>query len=221
MRFPSILLGLMLLTAAAPAHDWTTATRQAANGAYVVGNPAARVRLVEYGSYTCPHCAAFAIESQATLKGQMIRSGSVSLEYRHLLRDQMDLGAAILVRCFGAPGFARASAAVFATQAIWMPRYLDWAGNHPEVGSLPPLRQARAYADASGLTALMERRGLTPARIAACFANRAAVDAITKLSGDTPIEVPGTPTFYLNGTMVPNVASWAALEPVLRAQGAK
>lgn len=215
------LIGLAFLTAAAPVRDWTATTRLAANGAFVTGNPAAPIKLVEYGSYTCPHCAAFAVESEATLRGSMVRSGSVSVEYRHLIRDQMDLGATILARCAGAAGFARASAAIFATQGTWMPRYFAWAGDHPEVGALPPLRQARAYADAAGLTTLMQRRGLTATRINACFANRAAVDVVTKMTGDTPIEVPGTPTFYINGTIVPGVASWAPLEPILRARGAK
>ena len=214
------LLGLFLL-AAAPARDWRTATRLAPNGAYVTGNPAAPIKLVEYGSYTCPHCAAFATESQAVLTGQMIRSGRVRLEYRHLIRDQMDLGAAILARCFGTAGFTRASGAIFATQSIWMPRYLAWAGDHPEVGRLSELQQARAYADAAGLTQLMLRRGLTKPRIDACFADRRTVDTIVAMTGDAPIEVEGTPTFYVDGRIVPNVASWPLLEPILRAHGAR
>ncbi len=49
------------------------------------------MKLIEYGSYTCPHCAVFAKESEAELKGKMIRSGGLSLEYRHLIRDPADL----------------------------------------------------------------------------------------------------------------------------------
>ena len=220
MRIVLCFLGLLLL-AAAPARDWTTVSRLATNGAYVTGSPTAPVRLIEYGSYTCPHCAAFATESQAVLTGQMVRSGSVSVEYRHLIRDQMDLGAAILARCFGTAGFARASGAIFATQSLWMPRYFAWAGDHPEVGTLTELQQARAYADASGLTELMRRRGLAKARADACFADVRAVAVITRMTGDAPIEVKGTPTFYLDGRIVPDVAAWFQLEPILRAHGAR
>ena len=41
-----------------------------------MGNPDAEVTLIEYASFTCPHCAAFSKESAPTLKAQMIRSGS-------------------------------------------------------------------------------------------------------------------------------------------------
>ncbi|MCB8828310.1 DsbA family protein, partial [Escherichia coli] len=50
------------LVAAAPAADWTRHVTQTAKGAFVLGNPAAPIKLVEYGSYTCSHCAAFSKE---------------------------------------------------------------------------------------------------------------------------------------------------------------
>ena len=91
------ILAAFALVAAAPATDWSQVARPTAKGAYVFRNPAAPIKLVEYGSYTCSHCADFARESGPVLKDRMIRSGSVSLEYRHLIRDPADLGAAILV----------------------------------------------------------------------------------------------------------------------------
>jgi protein-disulfide isomerase len=191
------------LTAAAPATDWSQVARPTAKGAYVFGNPAAGTKLIEYGSYTCSHCADFANESAAVLKGQMIKSGKVSLEYRHLIRDPADLGAAILARCAGPRGFAGAHAMIFATQATW-----------------PLPVQARRYADAGGLTAAMRARGVTLPRINACFANKAETDRITAMTGDAPVEVRSTPTFYLDGALQPP-STWAQLEPVLRAKTAK
>ena len=220
MRLLLALLGLVLLTAAAPTRDWSAATTRTPAGAYLLGNPAAPLKLVEYGSYTCSHCAEFAVTSEAVLKGRMIRSGKVSLEYRHLLRDRMDLGAAILARCFGTRGFARASAAIFATQQTWLPQIAAWAPAHPEVAQLGELAQARAYADASGLTELMKRRGLAPARIDACFANRAEVDVVTAMTAAAPADVQYTPSIFLNGEFQANM-TWDRLEPILRARGAQ
>ena len=79
--------------------DWSTHVTQTPAGAYVIGNPAARVKLVEYVSYTCPHCAVFTTESAPVLKGQMVRSGSTSIEIRHFIRDRLDLAAALIARC--------------------------------------------------------------------------------------------------------------------------
>ena len=219
-RLPLLASLGVALVAAAPATDWSAVTRQTPKGAYVFGNPAAPVKLVEYGSYTCSHCADFANASAPVLKGQMIRSGKLSLGYRHLIRDPADLGAAVLARCAGPRGFAAAHAMIFATQATWLPKLATYQQAHPDIDAKPPIQQARLYADAAGLTAAMRARGLTPARINACFADKAGVDRITAMTGDAPIEVRSTPTFYLNGELQPP-ATWQQLEPLLRAKGAK
>jgi len=220
LRLVLALIGLTLLTAAAPVRDWTAAVRQTPAGAFVIGNPAAPLKLVEYGSYTCSHCAAFAVESEPVLVGQMIRSGSVSLEYRHLIRDPADLAAAVLARCGGGRRFHAASLAIFRDQDAWLKRVVDWQTAHPEVASLSPQARLRGYADASGLTAMTIRRGVPKAAIDACFADQAAQARITKMVGDAPMEVTYTPFFFLNGTALPGT-DWAKLEQTLRARGAK
>src|SRR3546814_19557489 len=87
-----------------------------------MGNPAAPVKLIEYLSYTCPHCAAFSAESAAVLRGRMVKSGKVSLELRNAVRDKLDLAAAALARCAGTQGFFAAYDALFARQRDWYPR---------------------------------------------------------------------------------------------------
>ena len=219
VRIAAVLLGPLLL-AAAPARDWGAVTTRTAAGAYVTGNPQARVRLVEYGSYTCPHCAAFATESAAVLRGQMIRSGSTSLEYRHLVRDGLDLGAVILARCAGPQRFAQTSAYVFATQNQWLQRGYEFQQvNAQRIALYPKLAQVRALADGAGLTQLIEARGLSPAAVDACFADEGEVNRILAASADLPAGVDGTPAFFVNGRLVPHVG-WADLQPQLRAAGA-
>jgi len=211
MRLLFAFLSIFLLTAAAPTRDWSTVTMRLPSGAMLTGNPAAKLKLVEYGSYTCSHCATFSTESEPVLKGQMIRKGAVSLEYHHLVRDQFDLAAAILARCAGARDFSAASAAIYRGQEAWLAQAVDWQDKHPEVAGYPPAKRIRAAADGSGLTAK---------QVAACFADTKAVDALVAMTGETPAEVTGTPTFYLNGTLL-DVHDWGSLEPILRAKGAK
>ena len=225
MRWLVALLSVLCFTAiapgtasvAAPARDWSMVTTRLPSGAMLIGNPAAPVKLIEYGSYTCSHCADFSTESEKVLKGEMIRSGKVSLEYRHMIRDRLDLAAALLARCFGPRGFAGASAAIFASQPMWFETANKWIEAHPDVTTMTPEQQMRAVADGSGLTAMMVKRGLTRARAEACLANKAEADAVVKMTADAPAEVQYTPTFFLNGKMVPNV-DWAKLEPILRAR---
>lgn len=214
----SAFLALMLL-AAAPARDWRETTARTPAGTFVTGNPAARVKLVEYASYTCPHCAAFSAESQAVLEDRMVRDGSVSVEFRHLIRDGLDLGAAVLARCTGPRGFASTTAYIFATQDDWLGRGIQFQQRNAQRISLyPRLGQIRALADGAGLTAAVEARGLSPAAVDACFADGAEVDRILAITAAVPAGVDATPAFFVNGKNIPRVG-WAGLEPVLRAAG--
>ena len=220
MRLLFALLALPTL-AAAPARDWTSVATATKAGAYVIGNPAARVKLVEYASTTCPHCAAFAAESAPVLKDRWIRSGQVSLEFRHFVFNPLDLGAVILARCTGPSRFAATTAFLYATQAQWIPRAQQFQqANGQRLAMYPPLAQLRALVDGAGLTEAVVARGLSPAAVDACFADQAEVDRVTAMTANVPAGVNSTPTFFVNGRLVAHVA-WAQLEPQLRAAGAR
>lgn len=221
MRLAFALLGLLFLTAAAPGRDWSTVATRTPAGTYVIGNPAAKVKLVEYASYTCPHCAAFARDSGPVLKERMVKSGSTSVEIRNQIHDAIDLSAVILARCAGPQRFAALSAAIFARQPEWLPRAADYQqANAARLQRYPSSAQFRAIADAGGLTDIAKASGLTEPAIDACFADAAAIDRIVAVAADAPAEVTGTPTFYLNGQHVPGM-TWDKIEPLLRARGAK
>ncbi len=123
LRFLLALIALGFGTIAlAQGRDWTTVVGKSANGSFVVGNPKAKVKLVEYVSYTCPHCAHFIAESAQGLRGQMVRSGSTSVELRNAVRDKLDLTAALLARCTGPQRFFATTDAMFAAQEDWFTR---------------------------------------------------------------------------------------------------
>lgn len=65
----------------------------------VVGKADAPVTIVEYGSLTCPHCAAFQNKKFPELKKEWIDSGKVKLVFRHFPIDMTAMGAAVLVSC--------------------------------------------------------------------------------------------------------------------------
>lgn len=202
--------------------DWTTHVTQTPAGAYVIGNPAARVKLVEYVSYTCPHCAVFTTESAPVLKGQMVRSGSTSIEIRHFIRDRLDLAAALIARCGGAAKFARLTETIFAQQRDWLKRGMEFdQANAQRIGTYPPAAQMRAEADGSGLTAIGKSAGLSDAQITACLSDRAATDRIVAMTTAAPNSIEGTPGFFINGKQAMGVFTWDKLQPLLRASGAR
>ncbi len=203
------------------ARDWSTHVVQAPSGAYLIGNPAAKVRLVEYLSYTCGHCAEFVAESKIPLKDGYVRRGSVRIEVRHAVRDPLDMAAALLARCAGPQDFSGATDAIFADQRSWDrigSRW--WRANETALQSRPELARLKAAAEASGLSPLMRARGMSQARIDQCFASPADLNRLTAMAEASWKVIEGTPTFVINGK-TGGGGHWDTLEPLLRAAGAR
>ena len=224
-----IVTPLLLGAAPAPQRDWTRVVNRSVDGAYVIGNPAAKVKLVEYLSYTCPHCAHYAAEAKPVLHGRYVRSGSTSVELRHATRDSVDFAATIVARCGGAATFPRLSEALFATQRDWYPRGVAFEqANAARLSALTPEVQLREIAYASGFDAIAKSAGINDVRLRACFANRPALLQISAMSDKSWAAINaaaapmpgGTPSFVVNGKPQGTLA-WPALDPVLRAAGAK
>lgn len=217
----ALIVAPLTLGAAAPARDWSTVVSRTSAGAYAIGNPRAKVMLVEYLSYTCPHCAQYSIASTPILKRQMVKSGSTRVEFRHATRDKLDLAATLLARCAGPKGFPGLSEAMFARQDDWLARGQRFEmANGARIASYPQLAQLRAYADGAGLTAIARARGLGDAAIDACFAKPADLGVVLAMTDAAWAKISGTPSFEVNGKTVGH-ADWAKLEPILRAAGAK
>src|SRR3989337_87005 len=73
--------------------DWSEVVTQTSTGGFRMGNPNARVQLIEFGSMTCPHCATFDEEGVPPLIDKYVKSGQVSFEFRNYVRDPFDISA--------------------------------------------------------------------------------------------------------------------------------
>ncbi len=81
--------------------------------------------------------------------------------------------------------------------------------------------QVRTVLDNSGLREIGAKAGVTPAMLNQCFANDAHITALVKSAEAAFGKIRGTPAFEINGALVPDVNDWHALEPKLRAAGAR
>ncbi len=211
-------------TAAPAGGNWTETVSKTAEGGYVMGNPNAPIKLVEYGSRTCPTCGAFGREATRPLEDNYIKSGKVSYEFRdYLVHGAPDLAAALLGQCGGTGPFFPVLEQMYQNQAA----YLD------KLQQTPPAVQARlqGMAPAQAITALAEQmaliefvkqRGVPEAKARACLADAAQIDGLTKQTQDATASgaVTGPPTFLLNGKKLENTVSWAQVEQALKAAGA-
>lgn len=203
--------------------EWAMVVSETPEGGMRMGNPDAPIKLVEYGSLTCPGCAAFSQASTEPLTTKYIATGKVSFEYRSLLLHSPDLMASLAYKCGGpAPFFALLDASY-----IDMPNWLDKLSSLPpaeqqRIQSLPIASQNTEYARISGRDEFVVQRGVGREALAQCLADPAKIaklDAVRKEAFEK-YNVQGTPTFFINGSVVPNVSSWPDLEPQLRAAGA-
>ena len=68
---------------AAAARDWSRTVAVTPEGGFRMGNPAAHVKVVEYGSLACPHCRHFEETGYRPLVQKYVRTGQVSYEFRN------------------------------------------------------------------------------------------------------------------------------------------
>jgi protein-disulfide isomerase len=189
-------------------------------GAFVLGNPRAKVRLVEYLSYTCSHCAHFTEESSEPLKRNYIATGLVAYEIRNMVRDQLDLTAALLARCGGPSRVFQLTEDIMGRQPVWIAEAQVVAiKQEAQLKTMPLARQLQTLAKGSGLTAMAQARGVTPTQINICLASdqmQKTLLAMTKDAVDVR-KLVGTPTFFINGEAGPRSSEWSDIEAALKA----
>lgn len=189
----------------ASSSNWNNNVSRNNLGAHMIGNPAAKVKLIEYFSYTCSHCADFARDADGGLHKDYVAKGLVQVEYRNLVRDSIDVTAALLARCGAASAFYGNHKALMASQQSWSEnlqkanaaRQKTWAE-----GSIAS--RATALAADSGMMALMKSRGYTQAQLNSCLSSEAALESLQAMSnqGRAVDKVTGTPSFFLNGKSI-------------------
>jgi len=200
--------------------DWSRTVVRTPEGGVRMGNPDARVKLIEYGARTCPTCAAFAVEGEPKLVAGYVANGRVSYEYRdYPVHGALDLGPILLGDCVPLPRFFPVLQAMMAQQKTLVGRAAqipDAKGK--ELEKATPNAVAAYLAQFYGYTDLVVKAGLPRARAAACLADAAAVDTIVKRAniGQTTYKISGTPSFILDGKVMPGVFAWDTLEPALK-----
>jgi protein-disulfide isomerase len=200
--------------------NWTMVVNATPAGGFMMGNPNAKVKLVEYGSLTCPHCKAFDDEGVPTLIGKYVKSGQVSWEFRNYVRDPFDLTASLIARCNGAKSFFPLMRALYDNQMGWVGKIQATPQAQLEsLQNLPPTKEFVQAAKFAGLQDFAAARGVPVAKSNQCLANENSINQLVQMTSDATNQFPnfpGTPTFVIDGKMVENTATWALLEPQLK-----
>lgn len=159
-----------------------------------MGN-ASGVPVVEYGSLTCPHCAAFSKDTFPQLKKEYIDTGKVHFVFREFARNTLDVAGFVLARCLGDDKTFAADELLFAEQDKWA--FVD-----------KPLKP---------LIAAMRPSGMTQAQATECLKNQKLADAIVAITktANQEIHLTGTPTFIVAGKVYGGDLTFDQLKAIL------
>lgn len=169
----------------------------------ILGNEQAKVTLIEYASYTCPHCANFHATVFGQLKANYIDTGLVKFIHREIYFDRFGLMAAMVTNCDGPAKYYALTDVIYETQR-------DWIGDGADATV------------AANLVKIGLKAGMTQEAVTACLTDntRAEQMVATFQARATADDVNSTPTLFVNGVKYSNM-SYDDLKRILDAELAK
>jgi protein-disulfide isomerase len=154
----------------------------------VLGDPDAPVEVIEYASFTCPHCRTFHENTLPRLKADYVDTGQVRLVYREVYFDRFGLWAGMVARCAGPTRYFGVVDLIYERQAEWT--------------------QGAPADVAENLRRIGRTAGLSNEQLDACLTDAAMAQAL--IEHDTANrevhDIPGTPHFVINGEMHSNMS---------------
>jgi protein-disulfide isomerase len=209
---------------AAPAGKaWTDVVSKTEVGGYKMGNPDAKLQLVEYGAITCPGCAQFSVQSTEELN-EIVNTGTVAFEFRpFLVHGVQDIPGFLLAQCSGPEAFFPLIDQLYAEQQSWLSKISTVTeADQAAMQKMSPQQISTLLGTKMGLIDFVKSRGISEDQAKSCLGDKAAIDgliALTEKAGKDD-NVTGTPSFLLNGAKL-DAGSWNQVKGKLVEAGAR
>tara|TARA_B100001027_G_scaffold4193_1_gene2758 strand:- start:562 stop:1176 length:615 start_codon:yes stop_codon:yes gene_type:complete len=160
------------------------------------GDENAKVKVVEFASLTCGHCAKFHNEVMPVLKEKYIEKGLIHFTYNDFPLDKFALKASIIARCAGNEKF-------FKFLDVFYKKQKDWT---------------RTKDPFKSLLKIAKFGGLKDEELKVCIGNKSIEDGILKqrLNSSKKYDIKATPTLYLNGEKYNGDLTIEALESKIK-----
>ncbi len=163
-----------------------------------LGSDDAPVTIVEYASFTCPHCRSFHENAFKQLKADYIDTGKVKFVYREVYFDRYGLWAGMMARCGGPDRYFGLVDLIYENQSTWT--------------------QGEPVQIAENLKKMGRLSGMDDETLDACMtdANKAeALNALYQQNAEAD-GIRATPSFVINGTTHSNM-SYADMKEIIDA----
>ncbi len=208
---------------AAPAGTtWAEQIVETPEGGFRMGNPDAPVKLIEFGSYTCPHCRDFTEQSHEALERDYVNSGKVSFEVRNFIRDPLDMTVALLARCGGKDAFFPLNLQMFLNQDDMIKKIQSTGeASYTAAMQASPDQRFVKLAELAGLIDFAKARGIPEDKARQCLGDSKLAESLAAgvEKSTSQYDIQGTPTVVMNGAKLDNVAAWPALLERLKSAG--
>jgi protein-disulfide isomerase len=196
--------------------NWNARIGMNADGSHTLGNPDAPVKLTEYVSYTCSHCADFHRQSDTALRLTMVPKGQIQVTVANLLRNPIDATIAMLTTCGDPKRFWVRHNAFMGTQDKWLPKVEKMSRDQQQrwyQGEMPD--RMRAVANDFDFYAKVEQWGMTRAQADRCLADKVVLDKLKQQQAAAQeLGIHSTPSFVLNGK-VQEFHDWGQLSQAI------
>ena len=161
-----------------------------------IGSPSLPL-VIEYASFTCPHCAKFHSDVYPELKADYIDKGLVKFIYREVYFDKYGMWASMIARCAGPEKFFGMTDQIYRKQS-------DWARAESDIAIVSKLRKI-------GLLA-----GLDEEKLNSCLQDSGKLRALVEWYSENAKRdgIKSTPTFLINGEKHSN-QSYEQLKEIL------
>jgi protein-disulfide isomerase len=216
--------GEAIAKVAAPAGKaWTDVVSKTEIGGYKMGNPDAKLQLIEYGAISCPGCAQFSVQSTEPLR-EIVNTGVVSMEFRpFLVHGVQDIPGFLLAQCSGPEAFFPLTEQLYAEQANWLGNISSVTeAEQQAMQKMSPPQIATFLGIKLKLIEFVKSRGISEEQAKSCLGDAKAIDAMIKLTekGGKDDGITGTPSFLLNGSKI-DAGSWVQVKSKLVEAGAR
>ncbi len=205
--------------------QWIDVVSKTAEGGYLIGNPDAKIKLVEFASLTCHVCADFSKNAGSDLHDNFINNGKISYEFRNFVRDEFDLMASRIARCGANEAMLPLTEQFMAFQETLFENAKKLGEDKALEAQMSTLKGGDrffALADAAGIVEFFAQRGVSRDQSKACLSDTKEMQALADMTAEygKKYTIQGTPTFYLNGVRL-DVTAWPQVKGKLQEAGAR
>ena len=151
-------------------------------GEWILGNINAPITMIEYASMSCPHCAAFHLETLPIIKKEYIDTGKVKLIFRDFPFNLPALQGSMITKCVGEDLYFKYLDALFSLQKKWV----------------------KSKGSRESLFNILSNTGMTKEEFDGCLNNKDLENKILshQIRAHEEFNIKTTPSFIINGRLI-------------------